>query len=115
MNNFLKCAAQGDLMIIKVESLPNGYEKAKSVDGRFIVAHSETGHHHVVEASPDVQYWIDPKNMFKAYLVVEKALGVALEHCRGFDTHQPIHIDKGIYELRRQREYVPESWRMVQD
>jgi hypothetical protein len=115
MNSFNKAAAQGDLFICKIDSLPDGFEMATPVDGRFIVALSETHHHHVVEASDEVKYWIDPKNMFKAYLVVEKALGVMLEHCRPFDTHQPINIPKGIYELRRQREYVPEGWRMVAD
>lgn len=115
MNKFTKCAAQGDLMIVKVDELPKGYELAKAENGKFIVAHSETGHHHVIEADAEVQYWVDPKNMFKAYLVVEKAIGVMLEHCRSFDTHKPIHIPKGTYELRRQREYVPEGWRMVKD
>lgn len=106
MKTFTKCAAQGDLLIIKVDRVPGGYTQASPTDNRYVVAHSETGHHHVVEADPNVQYWTNSKDMMKAYLVVEKVIGATLQHCRSFDSHEPILIPPGIYELRRQREYV---------
>jgi hypothetical protein len=34
---------------------------------------------------------------------------------RSFDTHETLNIPPGIYEVRRQREYVPEGWRKAQD
>jgi len=38
-----------------------------------------------------------------------------LRHERSFDTHAPITIDKGKYEIRRQREYTLEGWRKIED
>ena len=38
-----------------------------------------------------------------------------LEHLRTFDTHETLAIPPGVYELRRQREAVPEGWRRAQD
>jgi len=38
-----------------------------------------------------------------------------LEHLRSFDTHETIKIPPGIFEIRRQREWVPEGWRRIQD
>jgi len=116
MKAFKGCAAQGDLYLHRVDMLPcYGFKKAEAVDGKFIVAHSETGHHHVVEADPEIEYWVDSGNMMKAYLVVQKAIGAALEHLRSHDTHETILIPPGIYELRRQREYMPKGFRKVQD
>lgn len=38
-----------------------------------------------------------------------------LEHLRDFDTHEPLSLPPGNYEVRRQREYTPEGWRQVAD
>jgi len=115
MKTFTKIAAQGDLLLIKVDVVPDGYLPAKIEDGKYIVAHSETGHHHIVEADPEISYLTNPKDAMKAYLVVQKIIGAALIHCRSFDTHDPVMIPPGIFELRRQREYIPKGWRRVDD
>lgn len=39
----------------------------------------------------------------------------ALTHERSFDTHEPILLNPGIYEVRRQREYTPQGWRRIED
>lgn len=107
------CAAQGDLYISRIEALPDGLTPAKADNGRYIVAHSETGHHHVVEAEGCTYYETD--DPLTAYLAVIDATEVTLTHLRAFDTHDPITIGPGIYRIRRQREYVPEGWRRVAD
>ena len=114
MKAFVNMAAQGDLLIIKVNAIPDGYLKASPVDNKYIVAHSETGHHHVIE-SDEVEYYTNKNDQMKAYLVVKKIIGAALEHLRSFDTHETIKLDKGIYELRRQREYTPAGFRRIED
>lgn len=108
-------AAQGDVYIKKINGLPSGLVKAKADRGRFVVAHSETGHHHVVEAPPEGEYWIDPNNMLKAYLVIQGIIGTAMEHLRSFDTHAKIKLPPGIYELRRSRERRLEGWAQTRD
>ena len=107
-------AAQGDLMIRRIDAIPSGVatERAIPVGGRHVVAHSETGHHHSIGVD-GVDYLTVPGNPLIAYLRCE--LDSVLLHERPHDTHAPIAIAKGIYEIRRQREYTPEGWRRVED
>lgn len=113
MKTFQNIAAQGDMLIRRIDKLPEGVIKATPEDGNFIVAHSETQHHHVVKARPDVQYYTSANDNLLAYLVVDNTATV--EHLRGFDTHEPIEIPAGIFEIRRQREYTFEGFRRVAD
>ncbi len=114
MKTFVNQAAQGDILITKVNHLPKDAVKATAEKGKFIVAHSETGHHHVVIERPGVQYYTTPDPM-KAYLTVIDSVEARLEHERSFDTHESILLKGGTYEIRRQREHTPEGWRRVED
>jgi len=106
-----KQAAQGDVMFLRVESIPAAAERQKS-SGRIVVAHSETGHHHTVE-SPGAELFVAPKDPFTCYLHLAQDAEVV--HHRSFDTHQTITLSAGAWLVRRQREYTPEGYRMVQD
>lgn len=112
MHTFIKQAAQGDLLITKIETLPSGLKAAKTEKGKYVVAHSETGHHHTV-LERSAQLLIDETNEFIAYLKVFN--DTRIEHERSFDTHAPIELKQGVYEIRRQREYTPEGYRRAQD
>lgn len=112
MKTFKTQAAQGDLLLRKIDKLPDGLKPAKAENGKFIVAHSETGHHHTV-LERNAQMLIDETNEFIAYLKVTN--DTTVEHERSFDTHEPIQITEGLYEIRRQREYTPQGWRRAQD
>jgi hypothetical protein len=103
---------QGDVMIRRIASIPDGTVAAAPVDGKHVVAHSETGHHHVID-SRSAQMLIDKTNEFLAYLDVAEP--VVLEHLRSFDTHEPYTLPPGKYEIRRQREHTPEGWRRAVD
>jgi hypothetical protein len=111
---FNKCAAQGDLLIRRIESLPDNVEAVNPEEGKHIVAHSETGHHHYVSANQDVTYFAVPNDPMVCYLKVGGEF-VDLIHNRAYDTHETIRISNGLFELRRQREYTPEGWRRVED
>ena len=121
MKTFDKMAAQGDMMLVRIDALPDGVAPAVAQDGYFILTHSETGHNHVVLERPGVTLfeapitdeasrWTKPG----AYLVVTDADAV-LEHQRSFDTHESIAIKPGVYAVRRQREYTPEGFRAAAD
>ena len=112
MKKVKKMAAQGDVMFIRIAKIPNDAVAAKAEGKHFIVAHSETGHHHVV-GSRNAQMLIDKTNQFIAYLKVSAPTEV--EHQRSFDTHESLLLAPGDYEIRRQREYVPEGFRRVAD
>ncbi|MCK5802320.1 MAG: hypothetical protein KAI66_05785 [Lentisphaeria bacterium] len=107
-----KMAAQGDVLFRRVESLPEGYEKSDDK----VIAHSETGHNHVVVGNVDV--FRNPDDPMIAYLIVKG--DAQIEHKRGWDTHETLRLKgepKGevIWEIRRQREHTPEGWRRVED
>jgi hypothetical protein len=112
MRTFKNVCAQGDIYIRRVESLPAGAVEAKPENGVYIVTHSETGHHHVMEAKKAKMYTL-PDSIMDCLLVVEEP--TTLDHLRNFDTHEPILFDKGVYNVRRQREYTPEGFRRVED
>lgn len=117
MKSFTKIAAQGDLLIRRIEKLPEGLTQCGVENGKYIVAHSETSHHHVIEARPNVRV-LDSADPLVSYLEVVEATDTTetlLEHLRSFDTHETIAIPPGTYEIRRQREYTPEGWRRVAD
>lgn len=103
---------QGDLMIRRIDALPQRVKAAAPNSNKHILAHSETGHHHVID-SRAADRFIDETNAFIAYLNVTSAAEV--EHLRTFDTHAPLHLGPGVYEVRNQREYTPEGWRRAAD
>lgn len=120
MKTFTRVGAQGDLLLIRVadDAVPKtSFVKSNpTVDGKHIVAHSETGHHHTVAVlDDDVDFYVDPKDDLRSFLVVKDILGKVLTHERSFDTHEALWLPKGTYELRRQEEYTPQGWRKVQD
>lgn len=109
-----KPIAQGDILIIPVAAIPAGARLAKADGGHYIVAHSETGHHHVTEKRRAEVY----EAADDAFIAYVKTLGDGAEivHKRDFHTHETIGLAPNqTYEIRRQREYVPEGFRRAQD
>lgn len=104
-------AAQGDVMFLRVDNVPATAEAAKP-SARIVVAHSETGHHHTIE-SPGAALFTVPGDPWTCYLQLAQDADVV--HHRSFDTHAPITLSAGAWLVRRQREYTPEGYRMVQD
>lgn len=114
---FTNCAAQGDLMLRRIDKLPAGVKLLSAEKGVFIVAHSETGHNHVIDATPNVK-WYGADDSMVSYLEVIEATDATetlLRHLRGHDTHKTLVIPSGVFEVRRQREYTPTGWRRVED
>ena len=106
-----KPAFQGDVMFRRVAKLPHG---AKRIDGaEHVVAHSETGHHHVALGGS----YFTTGDPFVAYLVATAP--VVVEHRRSTDTHERLELlsdgAEVVWEIRRQREHAPEGWRRVED
>jgi len=111
--NFINMAAQGDLLIRKITKLPDNLTPDKKDEsGRYVVAHSESGHCHVIDGKA-AQLLIDETNQFIAYLEVTEPCEI--EHLRGYDTHEALRVEPGLYEIRRQVEYTPQGLRRVQD
>lgn len=112
MKTFTNQAAQGDLLITRVDAIPQGLEPMKAEHGDYVVAHSETGHHHVLPEG-DVNVFQAANDDFVLYLVVNNE--TELKHLRSFDTHESLKVPPGMYRINRQREYTPEGFRRAAD
>lgn len=117
MRTFRNQAAQGDLLIRRIDLIPKDVKPLLADRGMFIVAHSETGHNHVIENRPNIAMFTTGDPMISYLRVIEctDAAETIIKHLRTFDTHESILIPPGDYEIRRQREYTPEGWRRVED
>lgn len=115
MKTFKTIAAQGELRFIRLPDgykIPTGAIKVEPTDGKIIVGHSETGHHHVMEAERTTMYRL-PDSILDCLLVVEKP--DTLKHLRDFDTHEPLGFVPGTYKVVTAREHTPKGWRRSAD
>ena len=111
MKIFKNIAAQGEITIRRIGDLPKarklpvGFAAMKAERGKFIIGHSETGHHHVIDAAGATVGVMEkpPVGMRILYMILENPL--ALEHLRGHDTHETITNEPGVYEVRIAREF----------
>jgi hypothetical protein len=113
MKTFTNIAAQGDTLYRRIEKLPDGATPREKTNGEVVVAHSETGHHHLFRNGKGIEVFDTPNDPLVCYLRLESE--EVLEHMRSFDTHESIKFSPGLYEVRRQREATPEGWRRVED
>ena len=113
MPNFRVVAAQGEITIKRVggvpknKKLPKGFVPLEMENGHYVIGHSETGHHHVINDATAVIGVMErpPEGMRILYMILENPLEV--KHLRGFDTHAPLQNEPGVYEVRIAREYDP--------
>ena len=121
--------AQGEVLIWAKKYAPKGLlENLKNINwqpmalenGQMILGHSETGHHHVLEAvKPRVkiekaaQALIDSANAVFVTLSVKEAC--VLKHLRENDTHEALVLPPGEYIRCIREEQSPQGWRRVAD
>lgn len=106
--------AQGDILVIPISAMPANITPAEIVDGAYVVAHSETGHHHVIDRAR-AEVFEAADDTFISY-VRTLGDGADITHKRDYHTHEAIALSpNSLYEIRRQREYLPEGFRRAQD
>jgi hypothetical protein len=119
-------AAQGDLLIVRSdlftsEEVDPAWEEVISTTGTYVVAHSETGHHHVLRATagsarPALLRNIRSENSEITSLVRVPKDGTAeIVHLRDSHTHGTIILPPGAWYLLRQQRPTPEGWEVVVD
>jgi hypothetical protein len=109
-------AAQGEMLVRRVDGFKNAAKDMVAEQGVFILAHSETGHHHVIDretVSVQEQTENVPEGMGILQMIVKSPS--AITHLRATDTHEPLMLGAGLWEVRLQREYTPEGYRRVAD
>lgn len=112
MKTFEKIAAQGEITIRRIgdlpkkRTMPDGYTPMKPEHGKFIIGHSETGHHHVLAHLDGANVAVmdrPPAGMRILRAILENP--TSLDHLRDHDTHESIQLSPGEYEFRIAREF----------
>ncbi len=107
---------QGDCYLVPIKAIPDA-ARAKPVaaeNGRLIITHSETGHHHVVMERPDVRQFAG-MDVFRGFLEVGGDEPVELVHLRDHHTHAPQIVEPGAWLIQRQAAYTPQGWERARD
>jgi hypothetical protein len=100
---------QGDVLLVRVASIPDGARRVKRRRGRLVLAAGEAaGHAHEIVAA-DAELLEAGRG--ERFLRVLAEGGVALTH----EDHAAVLVPPGDYQVVRQREYVPGSSRRVLD
>ena len=103
-------ARQGDVLIVSVDTIPDGAKKVRRDRGRIVLAYGEvTGHAHAI--SDRRAELLSHRDLEDRFLRVLAEGGVDLVH----EEHAIITIPRGDYLVRRQVEYTPAAIRQVAD
>jgi len=93
---------QGDLLIVRVEELP---ENSVLQNHRVLAEGEATGHMHELDSGELYE------KSGTLYFRVPEDQKTTLTH----QEHGPITFESGVYKVIRQREYEPRGWRRVAD
>lgn len=109
--------AQGDMILQRVDCVPDGYVPVAAQNGTHTLAHSETGHNHDTQAL-GVTFFQSPDDPMVCYLRLESVEHADIVHHRSFDTHGTLRLLGGpdsVWKISRQREYSVMGDRRVED
>lgn len=103
MNNkeFTKRAIRhGETLLIPIDAVPS---EAKEIynGNKYIVSHSESGHHHIAVGNVTVFEGLNA-TMFLRVNQPSK-----LEHLKSFDKHETKDLFEGDFEIRIKKQYNP--------
>ena len=68
---------------------------------KYVVGHSETGHHHVLECDVDMDI------VEAAETIIRVNRQAKLKHLKTFDIHETLTIEPGVYRITHKTEYNP--------
>ena len=95
----MKPLIHGENIFKPVKALPKGKVSKHKL---FVVGHSETGHHHVVESKTAFDVIQEFNNLF-----IEFKEEAKLFHKKSHDIHETLTVKPGTYQIFRAKEYDP--------
>ena len=115
--------AQGEITILRVvEGAPNaadlvGLKRWEKNDKGWIVSHSESGNHHILDGGDVMERPADDKTAAGLQILYALLETPATLFQDAATPHEAISLDAGVYEFRIAREYsaVSEQVRQVAD
>lgn len=92
----------GENAIMPVDRVPEGLNWHNETHA--IIGHSETGHHHLLEAAKGSEYKLAELN---GVLYLQLTAKAKVIHKKSFDIHEAVILDPGIYVVTHKTEYDP--------
>lgn len=89
----------GEIMLVPVSKIPEG---RMTKHNRFIVGHSETGHHHVLESRTAIEITEADENLYFRLFEPSKLI-----HKKVTDRHKDLTVPAGTYKRFHDTEYDP--------
>ena len=99
-----RMAAQGDVLFRCIRALPPDLIEVGFAQP-LVVAHSETGHHHHAVGEEVRLFEKATRDPLVCYLRIDGDFA-DIVHERSFHTHETLRLARGIWEVRRQREWT---------
>lgn len=93
----------GENLLIRVPAIPSSDTKTYK---NYIVGHSETGHHHVLESTKPFDVVIKDDQLWLELFSTAK-----LVHKKTHDKHNTLIVQPGKYLVKRKTEYDP--WQQI--
>ncbi|MDE2100922.1 MAG: hypothetical protein KGL39_26990 [Patescibacteria group bacterium] len=91
----------GEVILFPVSKLPKGETRQEI---KVVVAHSETGHHHIVISNKPVDVMGDVE---KHDLYIRLFEPAKLVHQKTTDKHRTLKVPAGIWKILHKSEYDP--------
>lgn len=95
----IKAIRHGEVLLMPVENIKGEFKKHTS----FIVGHSETGHHHVLESKTEFEV----AELDRAMLVIRLFAPADLVHKKTVNAHKTLTVPAGTYKVVHKQEYDP--------
>jgi hypothetical protein len=97
---------QGDVLLIPTESIPDDAQLVARDNERIVLAYGEaTGHAHAILEQEAKLFALTDSEVDDRFLHITSSIGADLVH----EEHSTIHLPRGDYIVRRQREYEPQA------
>lgn len=100
---------QGDCYLIPIKYIPVDAQEIPAEKGLFIITHSESGHHHVIEERPDIRQF-SGMDLLRGFLEVSGDEPTNLIHLRSTHTHETQKVSPGAWLIQRQGRPTPQGW-----
>lgn len=91
----------GEIMLVPVAEIPSQFKQVYPTQD-YVVGHSETGHHHVLESTVDFEVVSDKEKKDLYFRLFEPAKMV---HKKATDRHKDLIVPAGIYKRFHDTEY----------
>lgn len=90
-----RTAQQGDVLLRKLDAMPEGTPSKITRNQRLVLAHGESGHSHIIEDTEAELIELGERMLLR----LGKAATIVHEE------HKPITLSPGIWDVGRVREY----------